>query len=106
MYKTTGTLKEIGANVGDVVVDVRCGELFEVTQDLIDRSKCPYYRIFFLATPTGPVRTVTRKEIVSGVYGKVRVDMLGGIGVEVQELHDAEELTAAIATLTEIRDAL
>lgn len=51
-----------------------------------------------------PVRTVTRKEIVPGNYGKVRVT--AGMYVHVNSMSTAAELRAAIATLTEIADAL
>jgi hypothetical protein len=60
----------------------------------------------------GPVRTVTRKEIVPGAYGRVMVsksitdashicvELTGGIAFS------RAELTAAIDTLTQIRDAM
>lgn len=51
-----------------------------------------------------PVRTVTRKEIVPGVYGNVVVDYEGGIRMDTTT--SADDLTAAIETLTAIRDAL
>lgn len=53
--------------------------------------------------PTGPVRTVTRKEIVPGVYGNVEVY---GVGDFYIRQSNATELRAAITTLTEIADAL
>ena len=58
------------------------------------------------AAPTGPVRTVTRttKEIVPGVYGDVRVAEWKIVSVYPME--NAEQIRAAIATLTEIADAL
>jgi hypothetical protein len=71
----------------------------------------------------GPVRTVTRKEIVGGVYGRLYIDrQAGGDGRRILidlaningERKDGavsqgwsyDELRAAIATLTEIADAL
>lgn len=54
--------------------------------------------------PAGPVRTVTRKEIVPGTYGRVRIT--NGGYVHVNSMKDAAELRAAIATLTEIADAM
>ena len=57
------------------------------------------------AAPTGPVRTVTRKEIVPGVYGDVVVGDDHGIFIP-DTMHTAAELRAAITTLTEIADAL
>lgn len=61
--------------------------------------------------PTGPVRTVTRKEIVPGKFGLVRVIEGHPDGMHVDlvrslTLTDDTELRAAIATLTEIADAL
>ena len=54
--------------------------------------------------PASPVRTVTRKEIVPGTYGKVRVT--GGMYVHVNSMSTAADIRAAIATLTEIADAM
>ena len=59
--------------------------------------------------PTGPVRTVTRKEIVSGQYGIVNVDAdrpTGNPRIVVSAVPTITEIRAAIATLTEIADAL
>lgn len=64
--------------------------------------------------PTGPVRTVTRKAIVPGTYsGGVTVvsadDLIAGCRVSIATAlghADAGQLRAAIATLTEIADAL
>ena len=53
--------------------------------------------------PTGPVRTVTHKKIVPGVYGHVWVRR-SSYGTNPMET--AAELRAAITTLTEIADAL
>lgn len=64
--------------------------------------------------PTGPVRTVTRKEIVPGVYGCVNLGAVDGDSAQIrlqnpgflETWYTAAELRAAIATLTEIADAL
>ena len=62
--------------------------------------------------PTGPVRTVTRKEIVPGVYGLVTVEnRVGGCRLALPRdnffcADNVDELRAAIATLTEIADAM
>jgi len=53
--------------------------------------------------PTGPVLTVTRKEIVPGVYGALTVEREGLYRIMTS---DPTELRAAIATLTEIADAI
>ena len=59
---------------------------------------------------TGPVRTVTRKEIVFGVFGKVMVNEGPTKGtfnsVSMAPTKDPDELRAAAATLNEIADAL
>lgn len=67
--------------------------------------------------PTGPVRTVTRKEIVEGEYGRIRVLPLAGVSdkhvgvrftsgdVPLASLN-AAELRAAAAVLIELADAL
>lgn len=52
----------------------------------------------------GPVREVTRKEIVPGDYGKVRVVSASCIDVFV--MCNVEEIRATIETLTGIADAL
>lgn len=64
--------------------------------------------------PTGPVRTVTKREIVPGTYsGGVTVvsadDLIAGCRVSIATAlghADAGQLRAAIATLTEIAGAL
>lgn len=54
--------------------------------------------------------TVTRKDIVPGVHGDVEVSeddtYQGGVGIYINTIMDVTSLSAAIATLTEIRDAL
>lgn len=59
--------------------------------------------------PAGPVRTITRKEVVSGVYGAVTVRGVNDAGVGLvfcaARLSTAE-LRDAIATLSEIADAM
>jgi hypothetical protein len=66
-------------------------------------------------TPTGPVRTVTRKEIRGGTYGRLRIEpgltgtVLLGVedGIDTDQTHWTEkELRAAAATLIELADAL
>jgi len=125
--KTIGTLEEIGAQVGDVV---RClswtGEVYKVGHVLtVDRTvpeHCGEWIIVARAAKS-PVRTVTReyKVIDHGIYGKVSVHQLrpdnGGYYIAMVDslthkestVHSAmttSDLTAAIATLTEIRDAM
>lgn len=52
----------------------------------------------------GPVRTVTRKEIVPGEYGKVTVFDDGFVSV--YSVSNPVDIRAAAATLVEIADAL
>lgn len=61
-----------------------------------------------LTPTTGPVRTVTTKEIVSGYYGHVKVAPYDDtrVFVHISSTLSADELRDAIATLTEIADAL
>lgn len=54
---------------------------------------------------SGPVRMVTRKEIVAGKYGNVRVYENGDVDLT-RTIGGADEIRAAIATLTQIADAL
>ncbi|UNY40268.1 hypothetical protein KLEP181_gp37 [Paracoccus phage vB_PmaP_KLEP18-1] len=58
--------------------------------------------------PTGPVRTVTRKEIVFGEYGPVAVEWCGlyGASVVVSRVYGATKIRAAIAALTDIAEYL
>lgn len=60
--------------------------------------------------PPSPVRTVTRKEIVPGTYGFITVHSAAGRGVFLGFPDDTVaspvQLRAAIATLTQIAEAL
>ncbi len=51
----------------------------------------------------GPIRTVTFKEVVPGVYGKLTVHQCGDYSITPCTVSD---LRAVIATLTEIADAM
>ena len=120
-----GTLREIGAKKGDVVTfdqeseyrfTVSRVEGYTVYGYTVDGGRsyddnwsldgAKNWRIVSPEEPTGPVRTVTRttKEIVPGEYGDVQVTGSGNIVVVVKP--DADAIRAAIATLTEIADAL
>ena len=131
--KEVGTLAEIGAQVGDVVeyqrirfdvVEVAASGNGRFSLRRVDRNQLESWdgddntwRIIRRASdakpaPQGLVITETVKRIVPGVYGRVRVsnamtdasdtciELMGGIAFS------APELRAAIATLTEIADAL
>lgn len=105
--KEVGTLEEIGAEVGDMVEWLYNGWVREVTEESKYSLNCDDYRIVRKAA-AGPVRTVATKEIVPGVYGKVRVGrgMGESVSVFICDYFTKAELTAAIDTLTQIRDAL
>lgn len=132
----TGTLKELNVQPGDIVV--HCGGDFEgnftclkiVPQGvfkgqwemtsaeygcgIFDHLDGDQWRIISRASeaPTGPVRTVTRKELVYGKYGRVNlspsITCVSDVCIELRDgsAFSASELRAAIATLTEIADAL
>lgn len=123
-FKDVGTLAEIGAKVGDVVASDghmpmtiasidRGG--FEVDEFIGHFGVNEKYRIIRRAeqpapAPTGPVRRTQRivdeVEILPGVYGDVVVWNDGSGNVSMMPCNTADRLTAAIATLTEIRDAM
>jgi hypothetical protein len=129
--KEVGTLAEIGAQVGDVVEYTAIGEPHFIARSFTFagwHDGIPYdidmkiggnsnlrtddeckFRIIRRASdakpePQGPVITETVKRIVPGVYGAVGVQ--DGCLVNVAYMRTAPELRAAIATLTEIADAL
>ena len=60
--------------------------------------------------PTGPVRTVTRKEIVYGVHGDIEVvedeTHQGGIGIYINATMDAARIRAAANSMLAVADAL
>ena len=116
-----GTLKEICAQVGDVVEWsggtglrrwtiglIRGVNYYEGDDHDAPLSRLPHWRIISRANQ-GPVREVTRKEIVPGVYGKLSVGFDGPNGellIDLTQGLTEDELTAAITTLTQIRDAM
>lgn len=138
-----GTLQEIGAKVGDVVElvawglvwnkynDHARGKHYTVGEDRLDRGggyfmigdahgRDKRWRIISRAKQS-PVREVTRKEIVPGVYGKVSVKGPNGASVGLCFVNHSPsenghylghawlskyELTDAINMLTQIRDAM
>lgn len=141
MDMETGTFLELGPQPGDVVECVSDwgnsnytnGKHYLVNEDgLIENdrgsNKIGARSVFRIVSrcaqvreEKGPVRTVTRKEILPGVYGRIavcendykhsvliRLADAGGEYDEKETGHyfSTDQLTAAIATLTEIRDAL
>lgn len=89
----------------------RMKRLYE--EDMASMESLDWFRLTRPLWPNdekeGPVRTVTRKEIVSGQYGIVNVDAdrpTGNPRIVVSAVPTVGELTAAIETLAQIRDAL
>ena len=118
-----GTLKELNVQPGDVVEYVETGHTSTVTRIENDRyygdgplSGCPYvedgdFRIVSRAKPaeTGPVRTVTRKEIQTGIYldGALIVSDAGFGRLQFAICTtDPETFDKAMDMLRDIRDAL
>ena len=136
MSVTVGTLEQICVKPGDVVRFHKARPGFEEYESrhkfrdfVIDNkgaavSDCGEYhfynsvshtfRLIKRASATGPVRTVTRKEIVPGVYDGVEITHVDTDGhgravnvcIGMDNGFGPEGLRAAIATLTEIADAL
>lgn len=109
-----GTLKEIGAQHGDqcgygngewlkCTISMRDGEYYAKGEESDGELGGDQWRIITRAQP-GPVRTVTRHEIVAGKYGNVTV--WGDGWPSVKGVSNIDELTDAIQTLTAIRDAM
>lgn len=131
VYLEEGSLKEIGAKVGDVVEwcgnDMRENEFVSYEIDSVNGAyyhakgspacimmmSSDHWRIISRASdnPKSPVRMVTRKEIVPGVYGGVEVvassdDCHVWVCINEKNPMSANELRAAAKTLTDIADAL
>lgn len=120
----TGTLKELNVQPGDVVKSLETSSMFfkggkcyhiqeqcKITDEFGDTVPVGLYghlfRIVSRANPAGPVRTVARKELVCGSYGNVYVEKYDDrIGASMEFSADADRIRSAIATLTEIADAL
>lgn len=54
----------------------------------------------------GPIRTVTRREIVEGQYGIVHVTVSGNVEIEEKDGYTPEELREAAHTLNQIAEYL
>lgn len=123
-----GTLREIGAKKGDVVAfhddseykftigwinessaygtAQHCGREFSDNWSL---TATQTWRILSPEEPTGPVRTVTRKEIVPGVYGGLEVGQAvnGKVFLAVPIANfGREQIETLIDNLGAVRDAL
>jgi hypothetical protein len=112
-----GALIELNVKPGDMVLHVESGVLHTVFYVF---EGCSGYRSTngkWLASndawrivsrsghnKLGPVRTVTRRDVVPGIYGRVCVEETGVVSCE--SMRSPAELRAAAATLTEIADAL
>lgn len=122
-----GDLQSLTLKPGDLVECVeartdrfRVGKQYYMTErglsceaDVPQRQTTSRFRVVKRSqVPTGPVRTVTRKEIVPGLYGAVVVvgvgdgDVMRATRLTVSCEMFADQIRAAIATLTEIADAI
>jgi hypothetical protein len=102
-------IHEEADNEGAQFYSKDCGLYFaDGTFGYGETTRCPEQDLIAEWTEalTGHVRTVTRKEIVPGVYGNVIVWNDGSGDVSVMNMRTAPELRAAVATLSEIADAL
>lgn len=93
-YRSAGYEDAVGALERDGVLDTR-GNFHK------------FANIELVAS--GPIRTVTRREIVPGEYGKVFVDAVDGDGIRARlcrSLIDASELREAAHIFNQIAEAL
>lgn len=89
------------------VIDASSMDCFYVFTDSNGELRTRQKEEFDIVDDQGPVRTVTRKEIVSGVYGIVRVSYLDGVtSLSLNPFDRAEELREAAHTLNQIAEAL
>lgn len=83
------------------------GEAISECGHKIDCRSSRYYR---LIRSTSPVRTVTRKEIMPGKYGRINLTSGGAAGMVTiytdGHVFSPTELRAAAATFIELADAL
>lgn len=125
MYKEVGTLADIGAKVGDKVEFVHRGKndlgyfmpetgsthvVDEVGKayGMSPRNDDSIWRIISRANKS-PVREVTRKEIVPGVYGKVSVfkdDPHINHFIEVSDYMSRDDLIAARDVFNQLIEAM
>ena len=126
-----GTLRDLNVQVGDVVkwlvgstpveytIGLILGDRYYECDDYEDElSNSAAWRIISRASQPSPVitETVTTQRIVPGVYGRVSIagssqtsvelEFVGEYGPTGRSLLSQVELTSAITTLTQIRDAL
>lgn len=128
----TGTLRELNVQIGDVVQRVNIdygivqytiglilGDRYYESDDYENELlTSEVWRIISRASTPSPVitETVTTQRIVPGGYGRVSVagtsqssvelEFVGEYGPTGRSRLNSAELTAAITTLTQIRDAL
>lgn len=127
-HQETGTLAELNVQVGNVVecvgnycaeASLDIGGMYEIGDKglPIDNQGDQFlwtnaqFRIVSRAKPQGPVITetvtTTTKRIVNGVYDRVEVQKHGSmVGIIIDAYFTVDDLTAAIETLTQIRDAM
>lgn len=108
MFKVGDRVEDKAGDRAEVLEVDRYGEIrLRYDSKEFDQGRWFYPSRFFKpVTDEGPVRTVTRKEIVEGTYGPVVVGVRQ-ISVAIDRDHAcAAKLRAAIATLQTLADAL
>lgn len=115
MFKVGDRVEDGAGDRAEVLEVDRYGEIrLRYDSKEFDQGRWFYPSVIFKPVTEesdGPVRTVTRKEIVGGTYGDV---MVGDVGPSAERVpicipnrfYSADEIRAAIATLTEIAEAL
>lgn len=115
MKLEVGTLQELNVKPGDVVGSASKPEagtfrIIESDMTRLDKFTCADYRIISRASTTqSHVRTVTRKEIVPGVYGPLNViASIGGlVSMQiVKEFMTKGEVDELLDNLTAIKEAM
>lgn len=73
-----------------------------------DLGLVPETDLTLIDNKPSPIRTVTRKEIVPGVYGHISIDVTSNkyVGVHINSNMDAAELREAAHILNQIAEAL
>lgn len=100
-------MKVLNKHDASLLLDLSPSHYVEILELLIPWEAEDRPKQMTQAPEVGPVRTVTKREIVPGRYGSVDVSRAGDeVGVYMTGMITHAELTAAIATLTEIRDAM
>ena len=109
--RRVGPIERVFPNCGyhdDWKWRVEGGSFWDAHGKTWDKGDAPSPSDLVAEWTEGPIRTVTRREIMPGTYGLVTVDPSGAyvrLGL-VREIFTADELDAAAAVLTQLAEAL